>query len=322
MRLTANNRMQDIIEEVRQSLQKLIGELQNFQDIAKALTPSSGSLPMLQGIQVYGESMPLNGVIGGDHVIYLDFKNRYNLEARIRQARDVGLEKVEARLKGCRKKVGIALLDVSGHQITDALLAAMLHQAFLLGAIYELDHSGNITERLFENLNTRFYNSSSVTKFLTMIYGEISEGGTFKFISAAHPMPLFFSNRHNQFVDFNEELLTTFPPIGTLPSHDDIDKRATRSVLGYKTKYQVYQINLMGEGDVLLLYTDGLSEHARGDHAYFPDHLEATLRKVKDRSAREIFERIKEGILAFNPPEDDISYIVIKRSQQQEGGLA
>ena len=57
--------------------------------------------------------------------------------------------------------------------MTDALLAAMLHQAFLLGAIYELDIHGRITRRLFENLNTRFYQSSGAHKFVSLIYGEI-----------------------------------------------------------------------------------------------------------------------------------------------------
>ena len=55
-------------------------------------------------------------------------------------------------------------------------LAAMLHQAFLLGSIYELDMFGNITKRLFENLNTRFHNSSSLSKFVTMIYGDGPRG--------------------------------------------------------------------------------------------------------------------------------------------------
>ena len=32
---------------------------------------------------------------------------------------------------------------------------------------------------------------------------------------------------------------------------------------------------LMGEGDILLLHTDGLGEHARGDEEYFPSRLEA-----------------------------------------------
>lgn len=65
---------------------------------------------------------------------------------------------------------GVAVVDVSGHLITDALMAAMLHQAFLLGSIYELDMFGQITRRLFENLNTRFYNSSSAHKYVSLIY--------------------------------------------------------------------------------------------------------------------------------------------------------
>ena len=90
---------------------------------------------------------------------------------------------------------GVALVDVSGHQITDAMLAGMLHEAFLLGATYELDQFGTITEKLFENLNTRIYNSSSVSKFLTMIYGEISEDDTLlRFFPQRHPMPIVFSS--------------------------------------------------------------------------------------------------------------------------------
>src|SRR3989442_12596770 len=69
----------------------------------------------------------------------------------------------------------------------------MLHQALLLGSLYELDTFGHITRRLFENLNTRFYQSSSLHKFVTMIYGEISEDSTFRFLSAAHPPPVVFS---------------------------------------------------------------------------------------------------------------------------------
>jgi hypothetical protein len=37
---------------------------------------------------------------------------------------------------------GVALIDVCGHQITDALLTAMFHQAFLLGILYELIPNG------------------------------------------------------------------------------------------------------------------------------------------------------------------------------------
>ena len=71
-------------------------------------------------------------------------------------------------------------------------MAAMFHQAFLLGSLYELDAFGEITEQLFESLNTRFYNSSSVNKYLTMLYAEITEDARFRFLSAAHPAPLVF----------------------------------------------------------------------------------------------------------------------------------
>ena len=70
------------------------------------------------------------------------------------------LLRVDADLTRCQRMAGIAVIDVSGHRVTDALLTAMLHQAFLLGSLYELDMFGQITKRLFENLNTRFYQSS------------------------------------------------------------------------------------------------------------------------------------------------------------------
>ena len=209
---------------------------------------------------------------------------------------------------------GIVLLDVSGHQATDALLAAMLHQAFLLGSLYELEMFGNITRRLFENLNSRFYQSSSVHKFVTMIYGEIAQDATFRFLSAAHPAPVVFSNRHDRFMEVSADLCTSFPPIGTLPSKDVVDRSTTHSVLGFKDKYKLNEWRLMGRGDILLLYTDGLLEHSREGEAYFPQHLENTVRAVKQAGAREIFEAIKTDALAFSAPSDDISIVVIKRT--------
>ena len=301
--------------DVRSSVEQLTGELDNFQDIASNIKPRAGEVPRLDGIDIYGETLPLNGVVGGDHIIYVDFKRRYDLDARIRQAAEEGRPDVVENLIRCRKMAGIAVIDVSGHRITDALLAAMLHQAFLLGSIYELDMSGQITKRLFENLNTRFYNSSGVHKFLTMIYGEISEDATFKFISAAHPPPIVFSNANDRFMEVSKELCTTFPPIGTLPSKSMIDHKITlESVFGFKDQYEVNEWRIMGTGDIVLLCTDGLLEHNRDDVLYFPARLEQKVREVKHQSAGEIFQAIMEDILIFNAPSDDISLVVIKRT--------
>jgi serine phosphatase RsbU (regulator of sigma subunit) len=292
----------------------LAGELKNFQEIARHIMPLPGEIPTLDGIDVFGDSIPLNGVVGGDHIIYVDYKKRYDLQARIKQGQKENKPDVVANLERCRTRAGIALLDVSGHQITDALMAAMLHQAFLLGSLYELDMFGHITNRLFENLNSRFYNSSSRNKFVTMIYGEIAQDATFRFLSAAHPSPVVFSNRHDQFMEVSADLCTSFPPIGTLPSHDVIDRSKTQSPLGFKDQYELNEWRLMGRGDILLLYTDGLIEHARGNETYFPERLERTVRTVKTQSAREIFQAIKADALDFAVPNDDISVVVIKRT--------
>ena len=305
--------MEDVIAQIKKSVSMLTGELENFQEIARYIKPAAGETPKLPGIEIYGETIPLNGIVGGDHIIYVDFNKRYDLDARIQRARERGWPEVAENLEACRHKAGIVVADVSGHQITDAMLAGMLHQAFLTGIMYELYHYGKVTWRLFENLNTRFHNSSSVSKFLTMIYGEISEDGMFRFIDAGHPMPIVFSQEFNRIVDVPETLMTSFPPIGTLPSEASIDRRTNHSVLGFKEKYEVNKLDLMGAGDIMVLYTDGLIEHERDGQEYYPGQLEPKLRAVKHLSAGEIWEAIRKDLFAFSKPADDISYVVIKR---------
>jgi serine phosphatase RsbU (regulator of sigma subunit) len=300
-------------ETLLHQLKHLTREIENFEEIALQLRPEPGEIPRLPGIDVAGTIIPLAGAIGGDHIIYIDFKQRHDLDARIARARQKGLEPIAAKLEEMKSTAGVLLADVSGHQITDAVLAAMLHQSFLLGAVYELEISGTITTRLFEYINNRFYRSSRVRKFLTMIYGEIHESGRFRFISAGHHHPLVFSNLFDRFVDIHPELLVSFPPIGTMPSRTDPDRSMEPSVLGYKDKYTVNELKLMGPGDILVLYTDGLKEHEAGGTAYFPQRFESKIREHKRESARTILEAVIKDLLEFGPPADDVSCVLIKK---------
>jgi serine phosphatase RsbU (regulator of sigma subunit) len=170
-----------------------------------------------------------------------------------------------------------------------------------------------VTRRLFENLNTRFYQSSGAHKFVSLIYGEISEDARFRFLSAGHPFPTVFSRQHDQFMKVGHELQVSFPPLGMMPSLD-IDRNQMTSLLGFKDHYEMNEWVLMGEGDILLLHTDGLVEHQRGDEPYFPFRFEQTVRGVKNRTAAEIYDAIRSDLLAFGEPADDISVVVIKRT--------
>jgi serine phosphatase RsbU (regulator of sigma subunit) len=293
---------------------ELPDELANFEEIVKHLIPQAGDVPRLHGIDICGGTLALHGSVGGDHLIYVDFKQRFDLELRIQQAMENGRPGVIENLRRCQKTAGIAVLDVSGHRVTDAFMAAMLHQAFLLGAIYELDMFGHVTKRLFENLNTRFYQSSSEHKFVSLMYGEISEDARFRFLSAAQPFPVVFSKKHDRFMDVSQDLCVSSPPLGMVPSLHVTDGNRTASPLGFKDDYKMNQWVLMGAGDILLLLTDGLVEHCDADdNFYYPACLEQKLRDVKHQTAAEIFEAIRTDLLAFSKPCDDISLVVIKR---------
>jgi serine phosphatase RsbU (regulator of sigma subunit) len=188
----------------------------------------------------------------------------------------------------------------------------MMHQALLLGAIYELDMFGRVTKRLFENLNARFYESSGVHKFVSLIYAEISEDASFRFLSAAQPFPIVFSQQYDRIMDTRPELWPSYPPMGMLPSRHVIDRNRTTSELGFKDDYTMNRWALQGAGDILLLHTDGLVEHYDGDDSYCRGPLERKLRSVKNQTAEEIFVAITTDLLNFSTPSDDISLVVIK----------
>ena len=299
--------------KVLKALSQITDELKNFERIAQAIKPRPGSIPELDCIDLHGEIVPLNGVVGGDHLIYMDFKKRYDLDARIKRATEAGRREVVKNLKRCQHMAGIAIIDVSGHQTTDSMLAGMVHQAFLMGALYELDNFGQITAKLFENLNTRLYRSSLVNKFVTVLYGEITANATFRVLSAAHPQPVIFSVEHDEFTEISPNLVTSFPPLGTIPSEQDIDRTRTKSVLGFKGRYELNEWKLMGTGDIMLLISDGVTEHERAGEPYFPGQLEKTVRASKHLSAKEIVETIKTDMYDFADPTDDITLVAIKR---------
>ena len=288
-------------------------ELANLEQIALATKPASGDLPSLRGVDIDGVSMPLRQAIGGDHLIYLDFKQRYDLDRRIREAEEAGRERVVAGLRQSQQRAGVLVADVSGHKATDALVAAMLHQAFLLGAYYELDLFGEITTRLFEHINQRFYKSTTLNKYLTMLYGEVSEQGRFRFFSAGHPAPLVFAGRPGRIEDLPEDQLVRFPPVGMFASNAYMDELVDPGPLGYKRPYEVSEVDLLEAGDLLLLCTDGFAEHG-GEH-YLPERAEGVLEAVRARTAAEICEHLRRDLLDFAPPEDDISFVVIKKTE-------
>jgi serine phosphatase RsbU (regulator of sigma subunit) len=304
--------MDAVKSEQRRRVSKLEGELANFRSMMEYVNAIPDEVS-LGNFEVAGKTFPLNGVLGGDHIILLDFKDKYNLDARIANARREGQHEVADRLEACKHKVGVLLADSCGHDMTDALLTAMLHQAFLTGVLYELETQGHVTSKLFEVLNTRFVKSSSVSKFITMVYGEIDEDGTFRFISAGHPKPLVYSAEYDRLVDIDPERTKNFLPVGLFPTRDDIDEAPAAVPLPSAERYAVNEVSLMGVGDIMILQTDGLYEHSDGTESYTPQHLEQVIRATRELPPHLILDAIYEDMVRFAPPRDDTSLVIIKK---------
>jgi serine phosphatase RsbU (regulator of sigma subunit) len=301
-------------ESEQERLTRLEQELANFRALMATVHAVPGELS-LKTIDIHGATFPLDGQLGGDHFIFVDFARRYDLDHLIGEAEQAGDRDREAQLRECRRRIGVLLADASGHSTTDAVLTAMLHQAFLTGVLYELEMHGHVTAKLFEILNTRFHQSSSVTKFVTMIYGEISEKGIFRFISAGHPPPMIFSAEFDCFVRIDPARLRTFFPVGMFPNEAGVEEHMEPRPRVSKKKYTVNEVNLMAPGDILFLFTDGLSDHAVDGQSYSPGRFEAVVRASKHLPAREIVAAVHGDMERFAPLTDDTSLVVIKRAR-------
>ncbi len=304
---------------MKQSRAKLDKELRSGADnLAGSLIPEAGAIPRIDNVDIYGTSIPLNGVAGGDLISYVNFPERYHLDARIARALSQGQEGIAQRLYSLKRKGGILVADVAGHEFTDAITALILHQTFYLGALYELDQCGEITTRLFEQINMRFYRSRTLHKlsgeteaasFITMIYGEIDSSGGFRFVNAGHPLPLVFSREFDRFVEISPDRMVSYPPLGLQLNEDNADARMYQPVLGYMKHYTVNELNLLGEGDVLLLFTDGLLDPFS---TYSQQQMERAVSRARNGTAREICQAILDDRNATGEQTDDLSLAVIK----------
>ncbi len=278
----------------------LRSEIENFAHLIKPIVPIQGTMPSVEGVDVHGENIPLN-VIGGDLLLFLDFNDRYNIPS-------INHEDRQDDLCETMTKAGIVIIDSSGHSTTTSYLGSAFYYALATGLLYELEEYGHITTGLFEKLNHVFYNQDGI--FLTMTYGEISPGGVFRYIQASNPPPLVFSNEFEKFMELGPEQLRNSLPIGIAPSESYRDSRHTLA----KQKYATNQIVLSLPGDMILLATDGLFDHARGsDH--FKGRLEGIFRSVKDAPAQVIARAIRDDLEQFAPRQDDISFVIIKKTE-------
>src|SRR5215468_4255465 len=71
--------------------------------LRKRLMPVEGAIPHVQGIEMYGSSIPA-GTVGGDLFEYINFQQRYNIDARIQRALRLSKEFLEPLPSGAQPR--------------------------------------------------------------------------------------------------------------------------------------------------------------------------------------------------------------------------
>jgi serine phosphatase RsbU (regulator of sigma subunit) len=298
--------------------EELAAELLHFQERAALSLPRKKSFPKLENIDYFAVTEPYKGCVGGDYLSIVNF-DEYNIKEKVKAAKESGNEELAKNLKKNYNSFGIIVADISGHMVTDNVLVNYLHGAFKTGIAYELKYRGEITTAMFEHLNTQYYNHIksdflASKPFATFVYGEVHNDGRFRFISAGHPAPLVFSSEFNRIVKLDGSCTKASTPLGVIPSKYHIDSENFEPTIT-KDIYSVNEINLLGRGDILLLYTDGLAEQKNGELNFCDEKLEHVLREAKNESSKNIYKSIIENLHLFSPIEDDLTIAVIKKRQ-------
>lgn len=270
-------------------------------------------------LEVYGESRPQNGHVGGDRLDVFDYSSLFDHERLIREANERGFPDVARNLMRNKDLVGVLLTDTSGHGLlSDVVIPGAIHAAASLGIGYEIQQHGDVTTRLFDSLSHSRFGRDSHAKFTTLLYGEVSKAtGLGRFISAGHPHPLIIRSNGELDDKARAQWTETSLPLGIVPSRSSPYLSASSSNDDMDNSYFVHSFEL-GHGDTVLFFTDWLSEHGntegRGKNYLHQTRFGDVIRASYNGSVRNLVEGIMEDALSYALLKDDRTIVGIKRS--------
>lgn len=205
-------------------------------------------------------------------------------------------------------KVGLYLLDVSGHGVASALLSVTMSR--LLSAPPEpssiLAGSRDVQNRfqpkpppeVAEHLNRLFPFDAATEQLTTMVYGILDVAdGVFRYVSAGHPNPVHLP------VDAEPKLLESDGfPLGL--SDTPYDERIVQ----------------LAPGDRLYLYSDGVPEAMNIDGEEFGvGRLLEAITAGRSETLHESVARIETDVANWHgkeKPQDDISVLAVEISHK------
>ena len=206
-----------------------------------------------------------------------------------RQARQVGGDYFDFLALG-EGRLGLMVGDVSGKGIAAALLMANLQANVRSQSAMAADHP----ECMLASVNELFYANSTAGSYATLFFAEYVEGNSvLRYANCGH-LPGMVLRADGSLV----RLEATGRPLGLFGAWECAMRECA-----------------IGVGDILLLYTDGVTESFNGAEEEFgEERLVDALRRFRADAPAEIVERIADEVRRFSVEEqfDDITLIVAR----------
>ncbi|MEO1083035.1 MAG: PP2C family protein-serine/threonine phosphatase, partial [Acidobacteriota bacterium] len=189
---------------------------------------------------------------------------------------------------GC---LGITVGDVTGKGMPAALLVSTLHSA--LRVLLDRMEMG---PALIERLNRHICEASSANKFITLLLGTLDTvNSQFDFLNAGHN-PGILMRANGDVVELGSSGL----PVGLVPS----------------ATYGASNLEI-GNGDLVCLYSDGITEcESNDDEEFGLDRLVDLMRDLFDRPLPEILATIDKTMIEWADGQaqgDDQTVVLLRR---------
>jgi len=193
--------------------------------------------------------------------------------------------------------LGIVIGDVSGKGIPGAILMASARAS--LRAYLEDPHT---VKEVITRLNRVLHRDTQSDQFVSLFYGMLdAQEATLTYTNAGHNAPIL------------------------LREHERILLKEGGSILGIleEASYGEGKIQLL-PSDVVIFYTDGITEAERGDESFGEERLTELVRTNTYESPGELLERVLGEVARFSdspPQSDDRTIIVLKKAALASSGV-
>jgi len=173
--------------------------------------------------------------------------------------------------------------------------------AFLRSSLRAATHIGYAPNISMAKVNYLLWESIERNQFVTAFHGILdASNGLLSYANAGHNPPLLINaNREMRFIEYGEQPLGMFP----------------------ETRYHQHLLSIK-PGDVLVLYTDGVTEANNPEGVEFGrDRLAEAVKENYDRPARELIASLEMAVLEWTGnagPNDDVTFFVIKALKENK----